>query len=596
MMGRRLTLPARGVVLLLALAMVNVVLWVITAVTFTVFQHRERGSATEGTHKAVSLLHDNAGDVASTSGSLLSLALVAWTTGLRHALDADHISAIDNATRRIMAVPRRDGRGFRRPVTVGLFFSLGHSTIVVAVLIAVAVSFTVYANMGTVSDVGSVIGASISGAFLFLVGVINTVILVHTWRLRPRRKQLDAAETAQGNGAECPTHSPTGAPPTGEGATPPTGAPPTGDEGTPPPTSAAPPTGDEGTPPPAPSAGPEFRGLFTRLAWPLLRIMDRPWKMYIVGILFGLGFDTASTIALLGIAVIASSSLSGESSANGSIVLLAFLFTAGMTVVDSFDAVLMVCAYAWEELEEQDKWYAVFTTEHITDEERGSWMAFCARRQKWRAGKDDAPPVEGNELRAAEQPTDTVAPEDLPLESDDTDTPVPRSDVAHEIIVSTTPFAMFLTLLSIIIAFVVSIIEILGLTGDRCSQCSDAADRQEASHDGGLAGRWWLWWRWCNDYFGYIGAGIAAIFFLCVIFALAVTIYHARKRRRKQRAQKVGTAEGDSEKGVRPKPDDAAFQHGDNVSARRHSTGAPAVERDLGSRADDSATLTIAVA
>ncbi|WFC94476.1 hypothetical protein MBRA1_001106 [Malassezia brasiliensis] len=538
-MARRLTILARGIPLLGALVALNAVLWVITAVTFSVFQHRIKGEPDETTRQAEKLLTDNADDVAKRSGTLMSFALVAWATGLRHALDADHISAIDNATRRIMAVPRKHGPGYRRPVTVGLWFSLGHSTIVIAVLIAIAVSFTVYARMNTVSDVGGIIGASVSGSFLFIIGVINSIILIrsiHSLRMERKRTRdsehgvptagvevVPKGEVGQTDGAHedtagktddtnedtagktDDTHKDTAA--QRPGATVDAAADNTLAQSTQIDVHTDPhlhrrsdsavveaPESDErntatpAAPEEVPKRHTEFRGLFTRLTGPLLRAIDRPWKMYPIGILFGLGFDTASTISLLAIAVIASSSLSGNSEANGSVVLLAFLFTAGMMLADSCDAVLMVCAYAWEELQAQPKWYSI-----------------------WIEVPDEHPEHD----------------HDLLLNDDDAPG-VP--DMAHEIAVSTTPFTLFLTLLSIIIAFAVSIIEILGLIGSECSQCSAAADRQAETHDGGLAGRWWLWWRWCNDNFGWIGIGITGAFFLAVGIALGVTIYLSKRR------------------------------------------------------------------
>ncbi|KAI3625380.1 hypothetical protein CBS9595_000741 [Malassezia furfur] len=527
-MARRLTILARGIPLLGALVALNAVLWVITAVTFSVFQHRIKGKPDETTRQAEKLLSDNADDVAKRSGTLLSFALVAWATGLRHALDADHISAIDNATRRIMAVPRKHGPGFQRPVTVGLWFSLGHSTIVVAVLIAIAVSFTVYARMNTVSDVGGIIGASVSGSFLFIIGVINSIILIRSIHsLRMERKRVRDAEhnaatadievapkdgAAKAVDAHKDTMAQTEDAHKDTAAQAPSAAHDTAADDTLAQSTQvdvhtdphlhrrtdsviveAPKSEEDNAATPvspgeAPARRTEFRGLFTRLTGPLLRAIDRPWKMYPIGILFGLGFDTASTISLLAIAVIASSSLSGSSEANGSVVLLAFLFTAGMMLADSCDAVLMVCAYAWEELQAQPKWYSI-----------------------WVEVPDEHPECD----------------HDLFLNDDDApDVP----DMAHEIAVSTTPFTLFLTLLSIIIAFAVSIIEILGLIGSECSQCSAAADRQAETHDGGLAGRWWLWWRWCNDNFGWIGIGITGAFFVAVGIALGVTIYLSKRR------------------------------------------------------------------
>ncbi|WFD19379.1 hypothetical protein MCAP1_001609 [Malassezia caprae] len=465
---RRLTFLARGIFLLIGLLLLNAVLWIITAIVFTVLNERSGTKAQRD--EAQKILDDNE-DAPSKAGSLFSVALIAWTWGLRHALDADHISAIDNATRRIMAVPQRDGSGFRRPTTVGLFFSMGHSTVVIAILIAVGISFTSFSNMDTFSDVGGIIGASISGSFLFLIGVINTAILVHSvhqWR-KVRRMHDQLAPSAPLDEAQVAAAEKALEAETAETAK---------EEAH---------MHEADVESSAEHEHTQFRGIITRLAWPLLKVIDRPWKMFPIGILFGLGFDTASTISLLGISMIASGAISSGATSNGSVVLLAFLFTAGMMLVDSCDSVLMICAYAWEELDALPRWW---------------WP--------WE-------PV----------PEHVSTKQDLVTST--------RPDMAHELLLSVTPFSMVLTLLSILAAFTIAIIEILGLIGDHCTQCSDAADRQEASGDGGLAGRWWLWWRWCNDYFGYIGVGITGIFVICMIVALIVTVHYAKRRRHRWR-------------------------------------------------------------
>lgn len=247
---------------------------------------------------------------------VLSLALVAWTTGLRHGLDADHISAIDNATRRIVSVPvpTRNGKDVdaeqpaelggpsqqqrrRRPVTVGLFFSLGHSTIVFATTVAIAISASVATHLDGVSSVGGIIGASVSGSFLFLIGCINSVILYRTWMRLRRARRREALQRQQKQ------------------------------------------EGGEGGAGEATNAQEKeqhhFNGLMTRLALPLLKAVDRPWKMFPVGVLFGLGFDTASSIALLGVAALAFQHANKEDGGgpdgDSRVILLALLFTAGVS-------------------------------------------------------------------------------------------------------------------------------------------------------------------------------------------------------------------------------------------------------------------------
>ncbi len=107
---------------------------------------------------------------------LLPTAVLAYTFGLRHAVDADHIAAIDNTTRKLM----QDGQ---RPVGVGLFFSLGHSTIVVALSVLIAISAGIVSDIPTFREIGGLIGTSVSAAFLLLIGVINLIVLIDIYRM-----------------------------------------------------------------------------------------------------------------------------------------------------------------------------------------------------------------------------------------------------------------------------------------------------------------------------------------------------------------------------------------------------------------------------
>ncbi|MBV8197391.1 MAG: HoxN/HupN/NixA family nickel/cobalt transporter, partial [Candidatus Eremiobacteraeota bacterium] len=175
---------------------------------------------------------------------LLGTALLAFTFGLRHAVDADHICAIDNVTRKLM----QEGR---RPIGVGFFFSLGHSTIVVALTVGIAISATlVKVHLPSLQQVGALVGTAISAAFLLLIAAINLVVLFDIFAAfaRARRGETVDNETL--------------------------------------------------------SAMLDRRGLLGRFFRPLLRIVDRSWKMYPIGLLFGLGFDTATEVALLGIAAV----------------------------------------------------------------------------------------------------------------------------------------------------------------------------------------------------------------------------------------------------------------------------------------------------
>ncbi len=213
---------------------------------------------------------------------LLPTAVLAYSLGLRHAVDADHIAAIDNSTRKLM----QDGQ---RPVGVGLFFSLGHSTIVVLMSVALAASAAFISDLPALQEVGGLIGTTVSAVFLLLIGTINLVVLVEIYRMFRR--------VAAGGEYDEETLD-------------------------------------------------EFlsnRGLLARLLRPALRVVRRSWHMYPLGLLFGLGFDTASEVALLGLA--ATSGASGLPPAY--ILLLPALFAAGMSLVDTTDGVLMLGAYGW---------------------------------------------------------------------------------------------------------------------------------------------------------------------------------------------------------------------------------------------------------
>ena len=212
--------------------------------------------------------------------------LLALTLGMRHAFDADHISAIDNTTRNLMA------RG-QRPVSVGFFFSLGHSTVVFALTIALNVGIRVLGSQlrnggSTLHHVTGVVGTGISGTFLYVIAAINVVILVSICRafLDMRRGRYDESELERQLNQ---------------------------------------------------------RGLMNRFLGPLARRIDRPSKMYPIGFLFGLGFDTATEVALL--------VLSGTAVAGGlpfwAVLSLPLLFAGGMSLFDTLDGCFMNFAYGW---------------------------------------------------------------------------------------------------------------------------------------------------------------------------------------------------------------------------------------------------------
>jgi high-affinity nickel-transport protein len=214
---------------------------------------------------------------------LLGTAFLAYSFGLRHAVDADHIAAIDNVTRKLM----QEGK---RPVAVGFMFSLGHSTVVV--LGSVALAWTVVAlqhRMDEVKQVGGVVGTLVSTLFLFGIALVNLIVLRSIYRTfsRVRRGEPYVEEDFDLLLAN--------------------------------------------------------RGLLARLFRPMFRMITRSWHMYPLGLLFGLGFDTATEIGVLGI----SATEASKGLPVWSILIFPALFAAGMSLIDTTDNVLMLGAYGW---------------------------------------------------------------------------------------------------------------------------------------------------------------------------------------------------------------------------------------------------------
>jgi high-affinity nickel-transport protein len=214
---------------------------------------------------------------------LLATALIAYGFGLRHAVDADHIAAIDNITRKLM----QEGK---RPITVGLFFSLGHSTVVFAASLIIALTASsVQQRFPGLIEVGGVVGTLVSVFFLIGIAIINFLVLVSVYRLFLRVKRGETYNEEELNVSLW------------------------------------------------------SRGLFGRLLRGLFRLVSRSWHMYPLGFLFGLGFDSATEIGVLGI----SAAEASKGLSVWSILVFPALFTAGMSLVDSSDGVLMVGAYGW---------------------------------------------------------------------------------------------------------------------------------------------------------------------------------------------------------------------------------------------------------
>ena len=214
---------------------------------------------------------------------LLGTALLAYSFGLRHAVDADHIAAIDNVTRKLM----QEGK---RPVGVGFFFSLGHSTIVVLASAAIAATATAFKDrFDSFQSIGGVIGTLVSGLFLLAIAVMNIVILATVYQTFRRVKAGGRYVDEDLNML---------------------------------------------------LAG---RGLLSRLFRPMFRMIRRSWHMYPLGFLFGLGFDTATEVGLLGI----SAAQASQGLPIWSILVFPALFTAGMSLIDATDSILMLGAYGW---------------------------------------------------------------------------------------------------------------------------------------------------------------------------------------------------------------------------------------------------------
>ena len=214
---------------------------------------------------------------------LIGTAFLAYTFGLRHAVDADHIAAIDNVTRKLM----QEGK---RPVSVGFFFALGHSTIVA--LGSAGVALATGALQGRFESfrlVGGLIGTSVSAVFLFLVAAANLLILAAVYRTfrDVRRGGTLVEEDLNHLLAQ--------------------------------------------------------RGLLGRVFRPMFAMVARSWHMYPLGFLFGLGFDTATEVGLLGI----SAAEASRGLPIWSIMVFPALFTAGMSLIDTTDGVLMLGAYGW---------------------------------------------------------------------------------------------------------------------------------------------------------------------------------------------------------------------------------------------------------
>jgi high-affinity nickel-transport protein len=224
--------------------------------------------------------------------TLLGVALVVYGLGLRHAVDGDHIAAIDNVTRKLM-------QAGQRPVGVGFFFAVGHASIVILVTAAVAAAAALLGTLRQWQAIGGLLSTGVSSLFLLAVAVMNIAIFVSVYRSWRRLR------------AGLPYHQDDldillGA-----------------------------------------------RGPLSRLLRPLFKVVDRSWHMLALGLLFGLGFDTATEVAVFGV----SAAQAAKDMPLATVLVFPLLFAAGMALVDSGDGLMMLGAYDWAFMKPARKLY-----------------------------------------------------------------------------------------------------------------------------------------------------------------------------------------------------------------------------------------------
>jgi high-affinity nickel-transport protein len=224
--------------------------------------------------------------------SMMGVALVIYGLGLRHAVDADHIAAIDNVTRKLM-------QDRRRPVAVGFFFALGHSAVVVVVTAAVAAAATMLGTFDAIKGVGGLVSTGVSSIFLLAIAAMNLVIFRAVYR---SFRRVRAGGTYVDEDLDLLLNS---------------------------------------------------RGFLARIFRPLFRMVSRSWHMFPLGFLFGLGFDTATEVAMFGV----SAAQAAKGMPVEAILVFPVLFAAGMSLVDTTDGVMMLGAYDWAFVKPMRKLY-----------------------------------------------------------------------------------------------------------------------------------------------------------------------------------------------------------------------------------------------
>ena len=255
-------LKARIVTIYAVLAVINIGAWIWAFIAF----------------------HDNV--------AMLGVSLVIYGLGLRHAVDADHIAAIDNVTRKLM-------QENKRPVAVGFFFAMGHSTVVIIAAAAVAVTATLLGSFDSFKSVSGIIGTTVSALFLLLIAAANILIFISIYRTYRRVRR---GGTYVEEDLDILLNN---------------------------------------------------RGFLSRLFRPAFRLIERSWHMFPLGFLFGLGFDTATEVAMFGV----SAAQVAKGFSLGAIMVFPLLFAAGMSLIDTTDGVMMLGAYEWAFVKPMRKLY-----------------------------------------------------------------------------------------------------------------------------------------------------------------------------------------------------------------------------------------------
>ncbi|KAL4910260.1 high-affinity nickel-transport protein-domain-containing protein [Aspergillus multicolor] len=420
--------PLRSIAVILLVAVVNVVVWVAVAI------------------------------VLRYHSSLVSNAVLAYTLGLRHAFDADHISAIDLMTRRLLATGQK-------PVTVGTFFSLGHSTIVIITSIVVAATAAaVSSRFDRFSTVGGIIGTSVSAAFLILLGFMNAYILYKLYM--QMQKVLDLPEGQEDEAWKI-----------------------------------------------------EGGGVLFRVLKRMFKLIDRPWKMYPLGILFGLGFDTSSEIALLGI----SSIEAAKGTSFWVILIFPILFTAGMCLLDTTDGALMLALYVQP------------ATNFLPPKRIDSTTTISTTQ---------GPLIDAT----ADTEANTTSDTDTESLNDPITTPQNHRDP-----VAFLYYSIVLTTLTVIVAIIIGVIQLLTLILNVAEP----------------TGRFWNGVQTAGDYYDVIGGGICGAFL--VFGTLSVFVYKPWRRwvgERHGKGAHAGTgtgAGGFAEGGYRDEPESSSAEAGQSI-------------------------------